>query len=204
MPQYTPPVRDTRFILEHVVGLDTLRQPARLRQRHARRGRRGARRRRQVRRRGAVPAQPVGRSGGLHAPRRRQRDDARGLQGGLSSSSSRAAGARCRRRRSSAGRRCRMSSSTAFQEYMISVQHGVRDVSRADPRRDRRVAGQGIGRAEGEIRPQHGVGQMGRHDEPDRAAMRHRSRPDPHQGRAAGGRQLRDHRHQDLHLVGRA
>jgi alkylation response protein AidB-like acyl-CoA dehydrogenase len=27
---------------------------------------------------------------------------------------------------------------------------------------------------------------MGRHDEPDRAALRHRSRPDPHQGRAAG------------------
>jgi alkylation response protein AidB-like acyl-CoA dehydrogenase len=31
---------------------------------------------------------------------------------------------------------------------------------------------------------------MDRHDEPDRAALRHRSGPAAHQGRAAGGRQL--------------
>ena len=48
------------------------------------------------------------------------------------------------------------------------------------------------------------VGQMDRDDEPHRAALRHRSRPAQDQGRAAGRRQLQDHRHQDLHLLGRA
>ena len=47
-------------------------------------------------------------------------------------------------------------------------------------------------------------GRMDRHDEPDRAALRHRSRPDQDQGRAAGRRLLQDHRHQDLHLGRRA
>ena len=45
-----------------------------------------------------------------------------------------------------------------------------------------------------------GRGRVDRHHEPDRAAMRHRSRPAPHQGGAPGRRQLQDFRHQDLHL----
>ena len=48
-----------------------------------------------------------------------------------------------------------------------------------------------------EARRRHLVG----HHVPDRAAMRHRPRPDPHQGRAGGRRQLPHHRHQDLHLA---
>ena len=45
---------------------------------------------------------------------------------------------------------------------------------------------------------------MDRHHEPDRAALRHRSRPAAHQGGEAGRRQLQDHRHQDFHLGRRA
>ena len=45
---------------------------------------------------------------------------------------------------------------------------------------------------------------MDRHDEPHRAALRHRPRPAAHQGGEAAGRQLQDHRHQDLHLGRRA
>ena len=44
---------------------------------------------------------------------------------------------------------------------------------------------------------------MDRHDEPDRAALRHGSRALARQGGAAGRRQLQDHRHEDLHLVRR-
>ena len=45
---------------------------------------------------------------------------------------------------------------------------------------------------------------MDRHHEPDRAAMRHRSRSGAHPRDAAGRRQLQDHRHQDFHLRRRA
>ena len=51
--------------------------------------------------------------------------------------------------------------------------------------------------------PQHDVRQMDRHDEPDRAALRHGPRALARQGGAAGRRQLQDHRHEDLHLVRR-
>ena len=58
--------------------------------------------------------------------------------------------------------------------------------------------------AEGALSAEDGDRRMDRHHEPDRAALRHRSRPDPHQGGEAGRRQLPDHRHQDLHLGRRA
>ena len=45
---------------------------------------------------------------------------------------------------------------------------------------------------------------MDRHHEPDRTALRHRSRAAAHQGGEARRRQLQDHRHQDLHLRRRA
>jgi hypothetical protein len=47
------------------------------------------------------------------------------------------------------------------------------------------------GRAEGDLSAEDGLLRVDRHHEPDRAALRHRSRPDAHQGRAAGRRQLR-------------
>ncbi len=47
-------------------------------------------------------------------------------------------------------------------------------------------------------------GELVRHHEPDRAALRHRSRPAADQGGAAGGRQLQDLRPEDLHLRRRA
>ena len=86
-----------------------------------------------------------------------------------------------RARSSSAGRGCRTSCRPRSRNIMISVEHGVRDVSRADARRDRRAAGQGQPEQQAKYVPKMVVGQMGRDDEPDRAAMRHRSGPDPHQ-----------------------
>ena len=76
--------------------------------------------------------------------------------------------------------------STALYEYLVSANqafdmyHGLtQGAISCDP-------GQGLGGAEGDLRAQDGVGRMERHHEPDRAALRHRSRPDPHQGGAAG------------------
>ena len=63
----------------------------------------------------------------------------------------------------------------------------LRNVPGADLGRDRLAAGQGVGRAEAEVRAQHGHRQMDRHDEPDRAALRHRPRPaeDPRRSQPA-------------------
>ena len=67
--------------------------------------------------------------------------------------------------------------STAISEYPLLGQPQLRNVQRPDPGRDRRAAGQGHRRAEGEISAEHGRRPLDRHDEPDRAALRHRPRP---------------------------
>ncbi len=83
-------------------------------------------------------------------------------------------------------------------------QHGVLDVSGPDARRCRGDPGRRIGRAEEDLPAQHDDRQMVGHHEPDRAAVRHGSGPDPHQGGSAAGRQLQDHRPEDLDLRRRA
>ena len=92
----------------------------------------------------------------------------------------------------------------AGQRVPVLGQPGLRDVSRPDPGRDRRDPGARHAGAEGALPAEDGGGRMDRHHEPHRAALRHRPRPDPHQGGEAGRRQLQDHRHQDLHLRRRA
>ena len=58
----------------------------------------------------------------------------------------------------------------------------------------------GSRRAEGDLPAEARDLRVDRHDEPDRAARRHRPRPAAHQGRAAARRQLPRHRAEDLHL----
>ena len=83
-------------------------------------------------------------------------------------------------------------------------EHGVRHVSGTDARRGRGAHRPWLARAEGALSPQAHQRRVDRHDEPHRAAMRHRSRPDARPRGAAAGRQLQDHRHQDFHLRRRA
>jgi hypothetical protein len=59
-------------------------------------------------------------------------------------------------------------------------------------------------RAEEAVPAQADQRRVDRHHVPDRAALRHRPGPAAHQGRAAGRRQLQDHRQQDLHQRRRA
>ena len=55
-----------------------------------------------------------------------------------------------------------------------------------------------------DLAAEDGRGRLDRHHEPDRAALRHRSRPAAHQGRSERRRQLQDLRPEDLHLGRRA
>jgi acyl-CoA dehydrogenase len=68
------------------------------------------------------------------------------------------------------------------------------DVFRADHGRHRGDPDAWHRRAKASLSAQDGVRRMDRHHEPDRAALRHRSRPAAHQGRAERRRQLQDHR----------
>ena len=90
------------------------------------------------------------------------------------------------------------------QRIPLLGQHGLRHVSGPHAGRHRRAARACLAGAEDEISAEDGGGRMDRHHEPDRAALRHRSRPVAHQGGEAERRQLQDHRHQDLHLRRRA
>ena len=176
----TRPPSATRASCSSSARARSLCQPARLRECDARHGRRGAGRGRQVRRRGAVPAQPVGDQEGCT-----RHDDGivttpDGLQGGVRPVRRERLG---HARRAGGVRRagaCRTSSSTAFQEYMISANMAFAMYPGLTHGAIAALLVKGSRRAEGEVRAQDGVGRMGRHDEPDRAAMRHRSRPDPH------------------------
>ncbi len=80
----------------------------------------------------------------------------------------------------------------------------LRHVSGPFQRRLQRARLAWHGRAEGDLSAEAGCRHLVRHHVPDRAAVRHRSRPHQDQGRAGPGRQLQDHRHQDLHLRRRA
>ena len=66
----------------------------------------------------------------------------------------------------------------------------VRAVSAADRRRDRSAADRRYRRAEASLRAEADRGRMDRHDEPDRAAGRLRSRAGAHARRAAGRRHV--------------
>ncbi len=95
-----------------------------------------------------------------------------------------------------------------------AVDGGVRDLERdqpvvravpaADAGRDRRAARRRLGRIEGDLSAENGVGRVDRHDEPDRAAGGLRSRGDPVEGGQAARWHLSHLRHQDLHHLRRS
>ena len=150
--------------------------------------------------------QPVNRSGDEEGCTRH--DDGsvttpEGIQGGLP--------AICRRRLDGhlGARRIRRSGPAGDDDHRPQRdpggrQHGADHVSGPHAGRDRGDPRPRHAGAEGRLSAEDDRGQMDRHHEPHGAAVRHRSRPAAHQGGEAGRRQLQDHRHQDLHLGGRA
>ena len=130
---------------------------------------------RQARRRSAAAAQPRRRSRRLQAPRRWQRHDAERIQGSLQ-----AGGRRRLARPVGAGGIWRAGPAGDAEPGRHRIpelgQHGVFDVWRPDHGRDRGADGARQARTEEDVRAEDGGRRMGRHHEPHRAAMRHRSR----------------------------
>ncbi len=93
---------------------------------------------------------------------------------------------------------------TIVNEIMAAANMALRHVSGPHAGRDRGDPHPRHAGAEGRLSAEDDRGQMDRHHEPHGAALRHRSRSAAHQGGQAERRQLQDHRHQDLHLGGRA
>ena len=93
---------------------------------------------------------------------------------------------------------------TAIGEYILSANHSFEMYQGLTSGAIASLLVKAQRRAQADLRAQHGHRPMDRHDEPDRAALRHRPRAAEDPRRSQPGRQLFDHRHQDLHLVGRA
>ena len=128
-----------------------------------------------------TPLNRVGDKEGCKRARRRQRDHADRLQGRLQADRRRRLdrhfGAGRVRRPGPAG-----DHDADRQRVPVLGQHGLRDVSGPDAGRDRGAARARLGGAEGSLSAEDDRRRMDRHDEPDRAALRHRSRPAAHQG----------------------
>ena len=86
----------------------------------------------------------------------------------------------------------------------VLIEHGLCHVFEPGAGRGRGDLQPRFGRAEGALPAKADQRRMGRHHEPDRAAMRHRSRSVALPRRAAARRQLQNHRHQDFHFRRRA
>ena len=92
----------------------------------------------------------------------------------------------------------------AVQEMFTASNQAFAMYPGPEPRRLRGAVAARLGRAQEALPAQAHRRHLVGHDVPHRAPLRHRSRHAAHQGRAAGRRQLLDHRHQDLHLGRRA
>ena len=199
MPTYAAPVRDTLFVLNEVLGYERYSNLPGFSDASAGRARSDPRRRREARRKRHAAAEPRRRHGRLRAQRRRFGDHAEGLQGGIRPVP--------RRRLDGPCRACRIWRAGpalfgSFGRRRISVlgQHGADDVCRPDAGRDRRDPRPRHRRAEVDMAAEAGRGRLDRHHEPDRAALRHRSRPAAYEGRSQRRRQLQDLRPEDIHL----
>jgi alkylation response protein AidB-like acyl-CoA dehydrogenase len=92
---------------------------------------------------------------------------------------------------------------TAVSEYLLSANQAFEMYHGLTAGRDRVDPDQGFGGAEAApICPNMIAGKWTGHDEPDRAALRHRSRPAQDRAEPQADGSYKISRHQDLHLVG--
>ena len=184
MPTYRAPVDEVQFLLNDVFRMGAVQQPAGIRRRVDGHGRRRPRRGGQVLRGGAGAAERRRRQGGLPAPgtaRSPRRTASRRPTSRWSRAAGRLAATGRVRRPGPAGRadpaftEIQRSANMAFSMYP-GLTHGA---YRRDPHRRH-------ARAEGDLPAQAGLVRVGRHHEPDRAALRHGPGPAAHQGGPAG------------------
>ena len=130
-------------------------------------------------RRGAHAAQPRRRQGRLPPPRRRRVTTPTGFKDAYQQAHRRRLdrhlGARRIRRPGPAD-----GAGAGRQRVSLLGEHGLRHVSGPHPGRHRGAVAARVGGAEGALPAQAHRRAMGRHHEPDRAAMRHRSRSGAH------------------------
>ncbi len=205
MPSYKAPLRDQQFVLHEVLGaVDALRQMPRYAELDADTVN-------QVIEEAGKFCEdqllPINRSGDeegcIYDAASRTGENAARLQGGLRRlSRGRLAGPRSRDR----VRRPGTAASAADRVLRDAVldQPGLGDVPRTDDRCVRVPAEACLRRAEGAFPAEARLGTVDRHDVPDRAALRHRSRHAAYEGRAATRRQLPADRREDLHFLRRA
>ena len=161
---------------------------------------RGDRRRsRQACRGSAVPGQSFRRPRRLQAQRRCDGHDAEGLQAGFRPVPRGRLAGLVRTGRIRRPGPALYAPHGHWRIYVIR-QHGADHVSGPHPGRHCRHPRARHRRAEGNLPAENGRRRLDRHDEPDGAPLRYRSRPAPLQGRAAGRRLLQDFRPENLHL----
>ena len=184
MPIYKAPVRDTLFVLNEVLGYERYSNlpgfsdatPDVLEA---------------ILGEGAKFAEnvmhPLNQSGdreGCDPPRRRLGHDAEGLQGGLSSSTARAAGWALPCRPNIGGQGLPYCVHSAVGEYLSSANMALMMYPGLTQGAIAAILVHGTDEQKSTYLPEDGRGPVDRHHEPDRAALRHRSRPAAHQGRA--------------------
>ena len=200
---YSAPLDDMRFVLEHVTDLAGLAELAGYEHADAETVGGNPRGGGAVLRGAVRPAQPRRRHPAQPAQRRRLGDDAGGIRQGLpplrrGGLAGGAVPAGVRRRRLPVARRHRHAGDDDGGE------HGVLAVPAAHPGRHRHARALRRRAAARDVPAEDGDRGVDRHDEPHRAAGRVRRRRPHHAGRAGGRRHVADHRAEDLHHLRRA
>ena len=199
---YRAPVGEMRFLLDQVLGAGRLAETGALRRGDAGDGRGGARRGGAARR-GRAGAAAAGRRPRAGAAGERRGADDAGVRRGLPAGRGRAAGSGSPPSPAHGGMGLPVTLATCVGEMFAGANLALSLAPLLTPGADRGAGGARRRGAEGGLPAAARRRRLDRDDEPDRAAGGLGRRRGADAGRAARRRQLRGHRAEDLHLLGR-